>query len=259
MNTTSLLEARRGAPGLLLCLIGGLALASLAAGCAADEADDPGAPGRASPLEGDDGDCLTVRAEFGLLCTTCAGDAEPECLVASCDKVDACTTDDGEAGGRLDCVDPRGRRVSECSAEWSGPTSGFAFGHVADACMTSTGLAAGSTSACHWPGPDTCAVEDGCVSCMYATGVGSSVCGEGAPTMEELLASHPAGLPGPGQCVTEKVQGGLAECSTCTLFDGSAAQACRFAEATCDQVDPAVIRCDLMGGGQVLISNTPVE
>lgn len=290
MNETSLSISRRAPARELLTLLGGLALAAAGHGCAADGAgeqalegvpfdrdgegpdagpDDPGDDGDDSTDGDDDGDsheedCVSVYAGFGLVCTTCPGDAEPECLVAWCAPMDACTTDAGEEATLLQCMDPRGRTATDCSTEWSGFSAGIGTGggDFLHSCGVGYGYEAGTTSACHYPGLDTCVFEDGCVTCTYQDGSGSSMCGDDLPDIDDLLAGHPDDLPEPGACVTETVQDGLVECSTCTREDLSATTSCRFAESTCDYTDcedGICIGCDLVTGGEALICDPPVD
>jgi hypothetical protein len=284
-------ERRRALPGLLAVLTGMALAASGALGCAADATGDQGleqvAPfdddgPDAGPGDGDDDgdgdgdgdddgscgdshddDCVSVYAGFGLVCTTCPGDAEPECLVASCAPMDACTTDDGQEAAVLQCMDPRGRIATDCSTEWMADSAsiGFGGGDFLHSCGVGYGFAAGTTSACHYPGSDTCVLEDGCLSCTYQDGSGASICGEDVEDID-IFGGHPADLPPPGQCVTETVQDGRVECSTCTREDLSATISCRFAQSTCDYAEcdeGQCIGCDLVGGGEALVCDPPVD
>jgi len=266
MNETFFPTGRRAAGRDLLILLGGLALATAGTGCAADGAGEQ-ALEQGAPFDGDgdshEEECVSVYAGFGLVCTTCPGDAEPECLVASCAPMDSCTTDAGEEATLLQCMDPRGRIATDCSTAWSAFSAsiGLGGGDFLHSCGVGYGYEAGTTSACHYPGYDTCVTEDGCITCTYQDGSSSGVCSDDLPELD-ILAGRPDGLPEPGQCVTETVQDGLVECSTCTREDLSATISCRFAESTCDYTDcehGLCIGCDLVSGGEALVCDPPVD
>lgn len=204
---------------------------------------------------GDDG-CVSELTEFGLLCTTCPGDAEPECLVASCGVIDRC----------LECRDPKGRTGKDCSLDYESlPTAstGIGGGDTFHSCHASYGFPNGANGTCHYPGPDTCDIdlEAGCIECTYMDGSGTGLCAADPEDLpDDVLNGRPSILPPPGECITSTSEDGLVECSTCTREDLSATKACRMPPAvSCDVSAQGsnplelCLTCSLQEGGTVTI------
>lgn len=226
-----------------------------------DQGDDEGDDHGDDQGDDDDGscgdDCTSELVDDGLLCTTCPGDDEPECLAASCHVINRC----------LQCTDPKGRIGTDCSIDYESlPTAstGIGGGDTFNVCSGSWGFPGGASGICHYPGPDTCLFTDEngvrCIDCFYPDGSSSGVClfDPNDPT-PEVLAGRPSGLPGPGECASEFGDDGELTCSTCTRDDLSATKVCRFAPAeSCDVGvgdDPIekCVTCQLVGGGEASI------
>lgn len=198
-------------------------------------------------------DCVSVLEEFALLCTTCAGESAPECLVGECLVRNRC----------LECTDAKGRVGTDCSIDYELlPTAldSIGGGDTMHHCSVSYGFPGGATGVCHYPGADTCRVAGGCVECAYPDGSGSGTCvADPVDPLPDVMAGRPSTLPPPGTCVTETSQGGLAQCTTCTRFDLSAMKACRFPPAaSCSTTGGGnpielCITCSLVGGGTAMM------
>lgn len=254
----------------------GMALA-VHSGCAADGAEEaqqaeesrpdraPGsAPSDAGPPEdldsgrGGDG-CVSVVTEFGLLCTSCPGDAEPECLVADCQPT---------TPHCLECTDPRGRAALDCSIDYGafdGAGWGISSSDTFSSCYVSWGYPNGTTGTCRHPGPETCTYSEinddmFCVDCLFEEGPGGGLCGFiGDSPVPDPLDGRPSILPPPGECITETDSSGAPLCSTCTREDLTARKSCRLPPAeSCEPVagDAALeicLSCSLVGGGTASI------
>jgi len=180
----------------------------------------------------DDG-CTSTMTEFGLVCTTCPGDgdAPPECLVGECGVHDRC----------LECTDPKGHVATDCSIDYESlPTtgSGYGGGDTFDVIELSYGYPNGTSAVAHYPGTDSCVVDEEarCIDCTYADGSGSGVClGDPDEPLPEVMAGRPSTLPPPGECVNQLGPDGAIVCSTCTRDDLSASKMCRLPRADfCD-------------------------
>jgi hypothetical protein len=200
-----------------------------------------------------DGDCTSTLTEFGLVCTTCDGDAPPECLVAACSVIDRC----------MHCTDPKGRVGVDCSIDYEVlPIASWSVGggDNFNVCNVAWGFPGGASGNCHYAGTESCSIAEGddetCVQCTYQDGSGSGLCA--APeSIPDTMAGRPSGLPEPGACITETAEDGV-ECSTCTRDDLSATKACRFAPApSCESLrddDPQkCLACTLEDGSTATV------
>lgn len=85
--------------------------------------------------------------------------------------------------------------------------------------------------ACHYPGPDTCAlIEDGyerCLFCESPLGGHGPICvHDPCESLPAPLSGRPENLPPPGECVSTTEGRGKLYCETCTHDDGSATKTC---------------------------------
>jgi len=216
-----------------------------------DEAALPEEEGGSEEDSDGQGDgCISVMNEFAVVCTTCPGDDEPECLVASCGVFDRC----------LGCTDPLGRTATDCSIDYEVlpiASHGLGGGDTFHSCNTSWGYPGGSSGVCHYPGTDSCITSGGddfiCIDCTYPDGSGSGLCGSDEP--RPIMQGRPSDLPEPGGCVTETDEDGALLCSTCTREDLSASKACRFPPALSCEPSPGdtlaekCFTCALEDGG----------
>jgi hypothetical protein len=235
------------------------ALLVAAAGCAgSEEREDSSAPvddqRSDDPKPGADG-CTSELVDHALLCTTCPGDEEAECLAAFCNVIDRC----------LECEDPKGRVGKDCSLDyevlplassWTGGGDNF------NGCAVTWGEPGGSSGICQYPGTNTCKITEGdesvCIDCAYELGGGSGVCAfDPDPEFPDPMAGRPSWLPAPGECVNELGDDGGVKCSICTRDDLSAARICRFPPAaSCDVASDGAqkcMACSLEGGGSARI------
>jgi hypothetical protein len=200
---------------------------------AATDRPPPEATDRPPPEATDpDGGCTSTVTEFGLLCTTCPsdsadGESPPECLVADCNVIDGC----------LECTDPKGRVGTDCSIDYGDffTASGSVGGGGSFAvCSAGWGLPHGTSGVCHYPGNDSCVIDEEarCIDCTYPDGSGTGVCVIDPETpLPDIMAGRPSGLPPPGECVDELGPDGALLCSTCTRDDLSATKMCRLPPA----------------------------
>jgi RNA polymerase sigma factor (sigma-70 family) len=205
-------------------------------------------------------DCSSVLREHGLVCTTCAGGAEAECLIAHCGVRDRC----------LECRDPKGRLARDCSMDYEvmpSASTTMGSGDNFNVCSAAWGLPGAATGSCRYPGTETCRFSGSdqarCIDCTYADGAAASACFfDPTDELTDPMAGRPSTLPAPGTCTTEVQQGGLVECSTCTASDLSAVMACRFTPAaSCGHAGrgnpgETCIGCRLKSGGRALVCDS---
>lgn len=196
--------------------------------------------------------CTTLIDAKGLLCRTCPGEGElvTECLPCQSAIQNRCLT----------CVDPKGHEAIDCSLDYeifrTSASLTHGSGDTFNSCSTSWGLPGFSETTCHYPGPDTCTVAETddarCVSCTYPDGSGKESClFDPSDPLPDPLAGRPAGLPAPGECLTEPFARYDMLCVTCTHADGSSVQSCRHPETdSCSMIpSPEGVSCAACAGG----------
>jgi hypothetical protein len=177
-------------------------------------------------------DCVSEVKSAGELCTTCTVNGQPvtTCSSAHCYVRNRC----------LECEDPRGNMGVDCSIDYEVlPTgsSSFGSGETFHSCGVSWGYPDGTTTSCHYPGPDSCPFsQEGdarCLICEYPGGSGLSLCLlDPNDPLPDVSAQRPDHLPPPGTCVDKTSADGAMACTTCTREDLTATTSCRHPAAT---------------------------